>query len=434
MFGTWRFDANPENDVLTTQVVDPATARPLVQQACQSCREKKIRCSGEKAGLGCSRCRTLSKPCVYAQRGENKRLSPRRRSEVSRQKQGQDAASLSHMKTTQQTKQKEPPKRQHEPPPAPPGPPALSPQPQQQQPEQRQLDADFVPVSHPTPSAMLLCATPGSRHGGDEGPARAVDSASPSIEYWLSDFAPGTPSQFDTAMLSPSWISAASTTAVVLAMAAPAPAPVPVPVPVPATAPPPPSPPPPPLPPPPTCTANITTVPGGGHGPPPSAECSCLQHVAFLVHELESATTGFFDAHLALHKEAVEFGHAMLRCVRCRFRPENLTLLTFLAERLLRLGEMVIERLSQTKDTPLVERQAVLFGEYEVDSSQEWELVVSSLLAVQLAALKKLMSHLKTSADAVQCELVYRKAAKTEERVTSLNTRVQASLEALKTL
>lgn len=96
---------------------------------------------------------------------------------------------------------------------------------------------------------------------------------------------------------------------------------------------------------------------------------------------------------------------------------------------------MVIERwCSQQKDTPLGERQAVLFGEYEVNSPQEWELVVSSLLAVQLATLGRLMARLKTSAEEVQCESVYRKAEKTEERVMELNRRVQASLEALKNL
>lgn len=42
MFGTWRCDSSLGNDVLTQQPVDPATARPLVQQACQSCREKKV--------------------------------------------------------------------------------------------------------------------------------------------------------------------------------------------------------------------------------------------------------------------------------------------------------------------------------------------------------------------------------------------------------
>jgi hypothetical protein len=62
------------------------------------------------------------------------------------------------------------------------------------------------------------------------------------------------------------------------------------------------------------------------------------------VHELESAATEFLDADLALHKEAVEFGHTMLLCPWCPRRPENLTLLTFLAERLLRLEETVIER------------------------------------------------------------------------------------------
>ncbi len=69
--------------------------------------------------------------------------------------------------------------------------------------------------------------------------------------------------------------------------------------------------------------------------------CLCLQHVAFLVHELESTTTTHLDAGLSMHKEAINFGESMLLCAQCSRRPENLTLLTFLSERLLRLGERV---------------------------------------------------------------------------------------------
>ena len=69
--------------------------------------------------------------------------------------------------------------------------------------------------------------------------------------------------------------------------------------------------------------------------------CLCLQHVAFLVHELESTTTTHLDAGISMHKEAFRFGESMLLCIRCSRRPENLTLLTFLLERLLRLEERV---------------------------------------------------------------------------------------------
>jgi hypothetical protein len=41
MFSTWRVDANAENERFLQQPVDPMTAKPVVQQACNSCRAKK---------------------------------------------------------------------------------------------------------------------------------------------------------------------------------------------------------------------------------------------------------------------------------------------------------------------------------------------------------------------------------------------------------
>lgn len=74
----------------------------------------------------------------------------------------------------------------------------------------------------------------------------------------------------------------------------------------------------------------------------------------------------------------------------------------------------------------------MVFGEYEVDSLQEWELLVSSLMVMQLGSLRKLMGRLKDSARAVRCESVYQKAAETEKRVSDLIRQLHASLEGLR--
>jgi hypothetical protein len=42
MYGTLRFDSKSDNDTLIQKPVDPACARPVVQQACESCRTKKV--------------------------------------------------------------------------------------------------------------------------------------------------------------------------------------------------------------------------------------------------------------------------------------------------------------------------------------------------------------------------------------------------------
>jgi hypothetical protein len=42
MLGTWRLDTKNENSMFMRQAIDPVTARPVVQQACNSCRAKKV--------------------------------------------------------------------------------------------------------------------------------------------------------------------------------------------------------------------------------------------------------------------------------------------------------------------------------------------------------------------------------------------------------
>lgn len=42
MLGTWRLDTKNENSMFMRQAIDPVTARPVVQQACNSCRVKKV--------------------------------------------------------------------------------------------------------------------------------------------------------------------------------------------------------------------------------------------------------------------------------------------------------------------------------------------------------------------------------------------------------
>jgi hypothetical protein len=42
MLQTWRLNAKGQNETHQRQAFDPETARPIVQQACNSCRVKKV--------------------------------------------------------------------------------------------------------------------------------------------------------------------------------------------------------------------------------------------------------------------------------------------------------------------------------------------------------------------------------------------------------
>lgn len=73
----------------------------------------------------------------------------------------------------------------------------------------------------------------------------------------------------------------------------------------------------------------------------------------------------------------------------------------------------------------MLERPAVAFGEYKVDSPMEWELVLSHLIAQQLGAHKRLARSLKATAETLGSESVYRKAAETEDRAAELVDRLR---------
>ncbi|KAI0483449.1 hypothetical protein F4859DRAFT_528852 [Xylaria cf. heliscus] len=132
-------------------------------------------------------------------------------------------------------------------------------------------------------------------------------------------------------------------------------------------------------------------------------ECVCQQRIIFLIDELESLITddsnaqvGNVDAALASHKETVRYGESMLSCQRCLVHVENMTLLTILAERLVKLCEGMVSAYldgMQTWDGP--SKQVVCFGEYELDSPAEWDLLLGNAIFLQLRALYSLVDRIK---------------------------------------
>ncbi|UNI24213.1 hypothetical protein JDV02_009979 [Purpureocillium takamizusanense] len=73
MFGTWKYD--PETDQMRNlrRAYDPITARSWQHQACNRCHEKKLRCSGRRAG--CDRCTISGSVCAYDRSGGSLRAS-----------------------------------------------------------------------------------------------------------------------------------------------------------------------------------------------------------------------------------------------------------------------------------------------------------------------------------------------------------------------
>lgn len=193
-------------------------------------------------------------------------------------------------------------------------------------------------------------------------------------------------------------------------------------------------------------------------------ECRCLQPVVFLIDELEAgqntvASQGL-DAGLASHKEALRYGQALLDCHRCRARPEHMTILKFLTDKLVGLSEQIVaeytRRLLQhhtagrdpgtaaggmaagggggdgggaecdNRNTGGAPPWPAVLGSYEVDTLREWDALVGALIGLQLEALHSLAESMKAVSRSMRWDAMYGKAAATQGRIAPMLYRVRA--------
>ncbi|KAK3680873.1 hypothetical protein B0T22DRAFT_540488 [Podospora appendiculata] len=546
MLGTWRLDTKNEGSVFMRQAIDPVTARPVVQQACNSCRAKKLRCTGEKTG--CSRCKTLVRECVYAQpAGKGSGRHKRTKVEGKERKTVHAAAKRASRSPPATTKPETPPlpvavtaaDTGVEKPQATPArnnshggapPDAMS-------------NLGFTMELELNSSRM----TPSHAHAAGPFDMSGGPSSPCSIEQWLVGSPPPPMDMASTDMdMYLHWPSSLVDPAAFSTMPSclsptinTMPNPLLSPLSTPTTTngnnnnlhssspnilpsltddtstahstnssgnTPPTSHEPP--------TANSLSTPAmGGYPPPPPPHnnnnnnnnnntfhelehtlsfsptdhgcCQCLQQVVFLIDELEALQTTTtpnmntpspprhgtqLDAGLASHKEALRYGEAMLLCAHCTARPESMTILTFLTDRLAGLCERIVEgyldlllppashhqphenkyqvhhqqgtrslnhhHRHATTDTGMLHSQGqgvrwgVYFGDYEVDSPGEWELLVRNLIVLQLRALAGLLGRVKEVAGMMRvphCDMLWRKAAGTDKRVGALLGRLDAA-------
>ncbi|KAK4032619.1 hypothetical protein C8A01DRAFT_40943 [Parachaetomium inaequale] len=204
-------------------------------------------------------------------------------------------------------------------------------------------------------------------------------------------------------------------------------------------------------------TASVTS---GSLTPSPSASasssgaCKCLQRGIFLLDDLESLldNTGCRDPHavqrlgelhsaLGSHKEAVKYAASMVQCAACSSRAESRILLSLLADRLILLCEKIVAAYldavrtwdettplppdlgfnsgtNNTSDTAPRGSGAprnggacssssssasqqllhtLFFGEYEIDSPDEWSMLMGNLIKLQLRALHSLVGSIARS-------------------------------------
>lgn len=189
-------------------------------------------------------------------------------------------------------------------------------------------------------------------------------------------------------------------------------------------------------------------------------ECRCLQPVVFLIDELEAGhntvTSQGLDAGLASHKEALRYGQALLDCHRCRARPEHMTILKFLTDKLVGLSEQIVAEYTRRlllHHTAAYEPGATgatitagtggdtdhdargnggappwpaVLGSYEVDSTREWDALIGALIELQLEALHSLVDSMKAVSRSMRWDAMHGKAAATQRRIAPMLYRVRS--------
>ncbi|KAL9123065.1 MAG: hypothetical protein Q9187_000392 [Circinaria calcarea] len=147
------------------------------------------------------------------------------------------------------------------------------------------------------------------------------------------------------------------------------------------------------------------------------SSCQCLQTLVLLLEETEyrsnAIDSAILDSALAYHKEALHRCNTMLRCLICTARSENMMLLAVVCEKLVAMCDRIASRFLQHTWQPHVCfgskhgieerssrkgdecRRKVFFGNYEIDQREEWEHLIRVLIFLQLKRLGSLMAKIK---------------------------------------
>ncbi|KAI0195401.1 hypothetical protein EV127DRAFT_508915 [Xylaria flabelliformis] len=416
MLDSWRVNPEAKGPVPLRRVIDPTTARPVVLQACNRCRAKKLKCTGEKTG--CSRCQTLSRSCIYHVKKADRRAT------ASSQQTNPKVADGVELESDQRDKlpeQRRLPDLCSSPNPPPSSSLIVSP-----------VDLRRTSLSFQTNSAEDFTSLMLSDFGDTEEAATNADS-SPSIETWL-----GPPKSSSCSLNSSStresWFPVDPSGVMQMPL---------------------------------LTTSSLTQGPDGNYQTDGSLKttysrcptlntqdtCRCLQQIVILMEEHDDNESGdgalAIDAMLASLKESIYYGDVLLGCRRCQTRLESMTILTFLTDRLVSLCERLVmmlqEGLQENKcvqdflfnngeaGQDLVPEQmssssSLWLGCYEMDSLAELVLLLQCLSVTHLRALIALMDRLQRhAAGQLDCESVGKKAAMTKSQIDTLLQKLTVS-------
>lgn len=157
--------------------------------------------------------------------------------------------------------------------------------------------------------------------------------------------------------------------------------------------------------------------------------CQCLQRVIFLLEEIDSEAVGApvkqLGPWLSRHKEALRCSEALLMCPLCQVKPEHMTVLAFLTDRLIAMCDDVVSAYLTTLTGSMNHsmtgpKDGVWVGGFEIDSPHEWSAVVNTMLVMQVRGLETLMVRFKDLLRSIGGEGARRKADATQGRISVL--------------
>ncbi|KAL2833630.1 hypothetical protein BJY01DRAFT_253387 [Aspergillus pseudoustus] len=163
---------------------------------------------------------------------------------------------------------------------------------------------------------------------------------------------------------------------------------------------------------------------------PTTISCSCLHLAVSLLDEVDSLPRDTaLDATLSLHRRALERCQHIQACCATRSRPETMTMLSLVLEKLVGLCEVMVRsyqgeqtrRVGNSGNSMNAKRSTLVMGEYDMTvGSGEWTVLVQTLVAMQIRALDKLLHQIKASPGLSQREYQLSRVLQSEERLAQI--------------
>ena len=131
--------------------------------------------------------------------------------------------------------------------------------------------------------------------------------------------------------------------------------------------------------------------------------CLCLEAVISLTNDLEPETDPNkvlakheLDTALDRHKKAVRQGEALVQCLTCSKLPRNRITVELLVDRLLLFCEkIIVSYLTGGGSEALLKKGNFVLGDFKVDGNVEYDLLLGSLIALQLQSLMSLVEQVE---------------------------------------